>query len=318
MTANNNIFNHQTTADEVLADINLTGKRVLITGGSSGLGAESARAMAAKGAEVIITARKKEKAAEVVANIKKATGSDIAVEELELGSFASIRAFADRFLKQYNKLNILINNAGVMACPQSKTEDGIEMQFGANYLGHFLMTNLIMPSLINGAPSRVVCLSSAAHSYSRVLFDDINFERTAYQKFVAYGQAKSAVVLFAVALDKRLSGKGVRVFSVHPGVIDTPLGRHFSEKDKAVMSKAVEAIHDEWKTVESGAATQVYAATHPDLNGKGGLYLSDCNIAPVDDVALLNVVRSYAVDPDEAERLWSVSEEMVGQKFSYS
>jgi NAD(P)-dependent dehydrogenase (short-subunit alcohol dehydrogenase family) len=307
-------FGPETTADEVLEGFDLTGKRVLITGASGGLGAETARAMAAKGAELIVTARNVDKMHGVVKAMKTAIGAQLAVEALELGSFASIRAFAERFLAKYDRLDILINNAGVMACPQSKTEDGIELQFGSNHLGHFLMTNLIARTLAKGA--RVVALSSAAHVISPVVFDDIQFEKRAYDKWQAYGQSKTANALFAVGLNARLKGRGVEAFSVHPGAIMTDLGRHHGEEDLARARKVLESGKLSLKTVAAGAATSVYAATAPELASKGGAYLADCTISPISaDHGNFAVVRPYALDPAAADRLWAVSEKMVAHSF---
>ena len=311
-------FGFATTTAEVLDGIDLTGKRVLVTGGTSGLGAETARAMASTGAEVIITARSKDKAADVVAAVKKDSGADVAVEEIELGSLASIRTFAKRFLAQYDTLDILINNAGIMACPQAKTEDGVELQFGTNHLGHFLLTNMLAPALTEGTPARVVSLSSNGHQISPVLFDDINFESTEYDKWAAYGQSKTANVLFTVGLDKRLASQGVRAYAVHPGAIFTALTRHLEQAELQAMADAIQSTPGVIKTPEQGAATQVYAATAPELEGTGGVYLADCVVCEInDDDPSSEPVRSYALDPELADRLWAVSEEMVGQRFAY-
>jgi NAD(P)-dependent dehydrogenase (short-subunit alcohol dehydrogenase family) len=307
-------FGPETTADEVLEGLDLTGKRVLITGGSGGLGAETARAMAAKGAEVIVTARDLEKVQGVVQATKASTGADLAVEKLELGSFASIRAFAERFLAKSDTLDILINNAGVMACPHGKTEDGIELQFGTNHVGHFLLTNLIARTLAKGA--RVVSVSSLAHFASPVVFDDIQFEKRDYKKWLAYGQSKTANALFAVGLNARLKERGVEAFSLHPGAIKTDLSRHQTEEDLARSRMLQQSGRLSLKTVAAGAATSVYAATAPELAGKGGAYLADCAISPISaEEGGFTVVRPYALDPAAAERLWAVSEEMVGQSF---
>lgn len=301
-------FGHDTTADEVLEGIDLTGKRVLITGASSGIGEETARAMAAKGAEVIITARNMPKGETVVSQIKASTGNQqVSVMSVELGSFASIRDFASDFLSKYDSLDYLINNAGVMACPQSKTEDGFEMQFGVNHLGHFLLTSLLTPALIKAAPARVVNLSSRAHRISPVILDDIQFENREYNRWAAYGQSKTANILFSVELDKRLSPEGVRAFAVHPGVIQTELSRHMDEADFERVAQLRS------KTIPAGAATSVYAATAPELEGMGGIYLDDCNTTTVDpEPESLNTVRPYAIDTEAAKELWRMSEEMVG------
>lgn len=314
MSVDRSAFGHDTTTDDVLDGIDLSGTFALVTGGSSGLGAETARALASKGASVVLTARDIAKGEQVAASIREATANDVEVEELELGSLASVRAFAHRFLARDQKLQILVNNAGVMACPYGTTEDGFELQFGTNHLGHFLMTGLIAPALLAGAPARVVSVSSRGHQRSPVVFDDINFERRPYDKFLAYGQSKTANVLFAVELDRRLGARGVHANALHPGVIFTELARHLEEKDLEDMQRRAPLGALKLKPVEAGAATSVYAATAPELAGRGGLYLEDCQIAEVDDEDTSSGVRSYAVDPAAAQRLWSVSEEMVGQE----
>lgn len=307
-------FGADTTTDEVLAGIDLNGKTILITGGSSGLGKESARALAAHGAKVIITARNLEKASSVVAQIQQDTGATVDVEELELGSFASIRAFAKRVLERPELIDMLILNAGVMACPYSKTEDGFEMQFGTNHLGHFLMACLIAPKLAEGG--RIISLSSSGHQFSPVVFDDIQFEHRDYDRWLSYGQAKTANALFAVGLNKRLAHRGIEALAIHPGAIQTDLARHLTEDDIAMFQTRVESGAMSLKTIPSGAATQVLAATAPELAGKGGAYLADCQICEVNDEAeSWSVVRSYAVDPEAADRLWQVSEKMIGESF---
>lgn len=317
-------FGRNTTADEVLDGIDLTGKLALVTGGSSGLGAETARALASKGARVVITARDLAKAESVVSDIKSSTGNnDIAVEGLELASFDSIRAFAKRFLETYGALDILINNAGVMACPEGKTENGFERQFGTNHLGHFLMTTLIAPALVEGGPARVVSVSSAGHRFSPVVFDDVNYENRDYEKWQAYGQSKTANALFAVGLNARLKDHGVEAFSIHPGAIPTDLARHMSEEELEGFRQRADSGEMRLKTVESGAATQTYAATAPELIGQGGAYLADCRICEVNDTidglsnAGMSYVSSYAVDPEAAERLWALSEEATGARLAF-
>jgi len=318
VTSGRAAFGENTTTDEVLGGIELSGKLALVTGASSGLGAETARALASKGARVVLTGRDLVKAEAVAQSIRESTGNiEVAVEELELASFASIRAFAARFNVAHDALHILVNNAGVMACAQGTTADGFELQFGTNHLGHFLMTCLIAPTLLAGAPARVVVLSSRGHHQSPVVFDDVNFEHRPYEKWSAYGQSKTANILFAVELDRRLRDRGVRANAVHPGVIQTELGRHMTLEDfEDLQRRAKErgaSMHR--KTIPAGAATSVYAATAPELEGRGGLYLEDCHVAAVDDVDASGGVRSYAVDPEAARRLWELSEEMVGQRF---
>lgn len=306
------VFDWQSTTEDVLKGIDLNGKTVVITGATSGLGSETARVFAAHGAHVIITVRNVEKAASVVEMVRDKTGKTIEVEELELDSMVSVRAFADRILARKVKIDYLINNAGVASCPFGRTVDGFEMQFGVNHLGHFLMTNLIAPTLADGG--RVVLLSSTGHRMSPIVFDDINYENRPYEKHGAYGQSKTANALFAVGLNKRLSSRGIEVFSVHPGAIKTPLNRHMTKEDFAIF----DSMDLQYKSLEQGAATSVYAATAPELTGKGGAFLSDCSIAPInDDEKIFDGVRTWAIDPQEAEKLWTVSEEMVGQAFPY-
>ena len=311
-------FGHETTTDQVLEGIDLTGKRALVTGATGGLGAETARALAGKGAEVVVTARDLEKAKGVVEAIRASTGQTVEVESLELDSLASIRAFAERFLAKYDSLNLLVNNAAVMACPLGHTQDGFELQFGTNHLGHFLMTCLIAPALVRGAPARIVSVSSLGHERAPVDFDDPNFERREYDKWASYGQAKTANVLFAVELERRLGERGVHANAIHPGVIPTDLARHLHAEDYDEMRARAKARGTEMKlkTIEAGAATQVYAATAPELEGRGGLYLEDCQVAEVNDGEMIAFgVRPYAVDPDNARRLWELSEKLVGESF---
>lgn len=311
-------FGHDSTTDDVLAGLDLAGKRALVTGGSGGLGAETARALASKGARVVITARDLAKGEAAAKAIRESTGSEVEVEALELGSLSSVRDFTERFLARHEALQILVNNAGVMACPPEKTADGFELQFGTNHLGHFLLTGLLAPALLDGAPARVVSLSSRGHHFSPVVFDDIAFEKRPYDKWAAYGQSKTANVLLAVELERRLGGRGVHAYAVHPGVILTDLARHLEPQDFQLMRDRAAARSSELtlKSVEAGAATSVYAATAPELEERGGLYLEDCHVAEVDDREnAAEGVRSYAIDPEAAKRLWTLSEKLVGQRF---
>ena len=308
-------FGPATTTTEVLEGIDMSGKVALVTGASSGLGQETARALAENGAHVILAARNLPKVEEVAAGIRSSTGSaKVEVEELELAKLDDVRAFARRFLAKHDTLHVLVNNAGVMACPFGKTADGFEMQFGTNHIGHFLMTCLLAPALRKGAPSRVVSLSSRGHHISPVVFDDIQFEHRPYHKWLSYGQAKTANVLFAVALEKRLAAHGVHANALHPGAIMTELGRHLEPEDITFLQSRNRGMN--FKTVEAGAATSVFAASAPELEGRGGLYLEDCHVAVVNDAAdALNGVKSYALDPESAERLWALSEKLVGERF---
>lgn len=312
MTRDASAFGADTTADQVLDGIDLTGVVVLITGASSGLGAESARAMAARGAVVVMTARQVEKARQIAEGIRRDTGNDeVSVMALELVDIDSVRAFAADFAERHPRLDILLNNAGVMACPLARTAAGYEMQFATNHLGHFALTEALLPALRAAAPARIVAVSSAGHRLSPVLFDDIHFQSTQYDKWTAYGQAKTANILHAVELDRQLRDDGVRALAIHPGAIVTELGRHLQRDALATLSARSPGGKLQFKSVEAGAATQVFAATAPELDGQGGVYLEDCAIAAVNDGDGNRGVRSYAVDPENAARLWRVSQALL-------
>ena len=279
-------FDRTATSDQVLDGLDLSGRLALVTGASGGLGAETARALAAHGARVVLAARDVAKAGAVADAIRRATpGASVEVGELHLDRPASVRGFAKEFLGRHRALHMLIGNAGVMACPLRRTAEGWEMQFATNHLGHFLLGCLLAPALRAAAPARVVSVSSAGHSFSPVVFEDVHFERRPYDKWSAYGQSKSANVLYAVELDRRLSADGVRAFGLHPGGIVTELGRHLDAADlKQIRARASERSSDGkafWKTPEQGAATQLFAATAPELDGRGGLYLEDVQVSGV-------------------------------------
>lgn len=312
-------FGAQSTADEVLAGHDLSGRTVFVTGGASGIGQETARAMAARGAHVVIAARDAAKLEAAAAEIRQATGSDkVETILLDLASLASIRACAAETKARLAKVDLLINNAGVMACPLGRTADGFELQFGTNHLGHFVLTKHLLSLLEGESGGRIVNLSSRAHHMDEVHFDDPNYHHRDYDKWQSYGQSKTANVLFSVALDQRLKPKGIDVLAVHPGGIMTNLGRHLTEEDRTALMARVTASDRSfsWKTVEQGAATSCWAATAPELTGHGGVYCEDCHVAPVDDQSADGGVRSYAIDPDKAERLWALSEELVGETFT--
>ncbi len=310
-------FGFETTVDEVLEGIDLSGRVAIVTGASGGLGAVAARGLAKAGAAVTLTARDVPKGEKVAAEIRSATGNEaVSVMELELQRPESVRRFAKTWLAENARLDILINNAGVMACPIARTDEGWEMQFASCHLGHFLLTALLAPALEAGAPARVVNVSSGGHRFSPVLFDDPHFEQTEYDKWVAYGQAKTANVLHAVELDRRLQARGVRAFGIHPGAIVTELGRHLQKEDIALMNARVPGGKGlQFKSVEAGAATQVYAATAPELEGRGGCYLEDCHVAELREPDSMEGVSPYAIDPEAAARVWTVSEEILGERF---
>jgi NAD(P)-dependent dehydrogenase (short-subunit alcohol dehydrogenase family) len=313
-------FGKDSTAEQVSEGIDLSGKRALVTGSSGGLGAETARVLALRGAAVTLTARDLPKGEAVAAEIRASTGNpDVDVMSVELTDFASVRAFAKEYLSRHAALQILVNNAGVMACPLARTADGYEFQFATNHLGHFLLTGLLAPALRAGAPSRIVNVSSRGHRFSPVVFEDLHFERRPYDKWASYGQAKTANVLFGVALERRLASAGVHAYGLHPGGIMTELGRHLSPEDiKELMARVPGGKGMEWKTVPCGAATSVWAATAPELEGRGGLYLEDCGVAAArSSDADETGYEPYALDAEAAEQLWSVSEELVGEHFAW-
>ncbi|MEP2179721.1 MAG: SDR family NAD(P)-dependent oxidoreductase, partial [Marinomonas sp.] len=250
--------------------------------------------------------------------IREDTGSKL-VETimLDLASQDAVRACANEANERFDKIDLLINNAGVMACPQSETADGFEMQFGTNHLGHFSLTKHILPLVRKGTGKRIINLSSRAHHNDGVHLDDVGFENRTYEKWVSYGQSKTANVLFSVALNKRLDD--IDVFAVHPGGINTNLGRHLTPDDvKALIARIEESEGGgfTFKSIEQGAATSCWAATAPEIAGQGGVYCEDCHIAEVDDESSASGVRSYALDPEIAEGLWSLSERMVGESFT--
>jgi NAD(P)-dependent dehydrogenase (short-subunit alcohol dehydrogenase family) len=305
-------FGAESTTDQVLEGVNLSGKRILVTGASAGLGVETIRALAAHGASIIGAARDLDKAKQALGRAG-VTGVELA--ELDLASLASVRKAADHLLSQGKKFDVIIGNAGVMACPQGKTADGFETQFGTNHLGHFVFINKLAPLLSSGG--RVVMLSSSGHRISDVDLDDPNFERTPYQPWIAYGRAKTANALYAVALDKRLRGKSVRATAVHPGGIQTELGRHLTPETIRELMAMRGADAPKFKSVPQGAATTVWAAAVAPGDAIGGRFCEDCNVAAINDNATPRTgVRSYALDPDHADALWAKSEEMVGERFT--
>jgi len=308
-------FGFESTTDDVLEGVDLTGKHILVTGASAGLGLETTRALAAHGAEVTMAVRDLTKGTAAMEQIlDEVPDATLDLRQLDLADLSSIRTFAHGFVEDHPVLHVLIGNAGVMACPQGTTVDGFETQFGTNHLGHFLLVQLLTPSLVAAGGARVVLLTSAGHRFGDVDLDDPGFEHQPYDAWVAYGRAKTANVLCAVGIDQRLRDQGVRAFAVHPGGIQTELGRHLTEETLGVLIERSKAGNGPiaWKTVEQGAATTVYAATAPELDGEGARYLEDCHIADViDDPNVSGGVRPYALDPARADALWELSERLV-------
>jgi NAD(P)-dependent dehydrogenase (short-subunit alcohol dehydrogenase family) len=314
-----------TTTDDVVRGIDLHGTRALVTGASTGLGEETARALASAGAAVTMAVRDPAKGDAAAARIRATVpDADLEVRAVELGSLASIRAFAAGFLADHDRLDLLIDNAGVMATPQATTADGFELQFGTNHLGHFLLTTLLIPALVAAAPSRVVVVSSNGHHMGDVDLDDPGFTATEYNPWIAYGRSKTANVLFAVELDRRLADQGVRAFAVHPGMIRTELGRHLTDESRAQMMAAIASAGSAasgggaghggpppMKSIPAGAATTVFAATSPTLDGRGGLYLEDCQVSEPASGSTMGGVRDYAIDPERAAALWTLSEQLT-------
>jgi NAD(P)-dependent dehydrogenase (short-subunit alcohol dehydrogenase family) len=307
-------FGARSTAAEVLAGIDLGGRRAVVTGGYSGLGLETVRALAAAGAQVVVGARRPDHAREIL----DGEGVAAEVDALDLGDLDSVRAFAQRFLDSGRSLDILINNAAIMACPETRLAHGWEAQLATNHLGHFALANLLWPALAADGGARVVALSSSGHKLSALRFDDLMFEQ-GYEKWAAYGQAKTANSLFAVHLDALGQDVGVRAFAVHPGGILTPLQRHLSREEKmgfGWIDADGNQTADGFKTPEQGAATSTWAATSPQLDGMGGVYCEDADIAAPTvvraDDARVRGVDHHAIDRDSAARLWTLSAELTG------
>jgi NAD(P)-dependent dehydrogenase (short-subunit alcohol dehydrogenase family) len=318
------MFGAKSTTDEVLAGQDLKGKRFLVTGVSAGLGVETARVLVGHGADVIGTARdlaKAERATEHVRDAASANSGNLELIEVDLASLASVRKGADTILALGKPLDVIIANAGVMACPFGKTADGFETQFGTNHLGHFVLVNRIAGLLKGGG--RLINLSSAGHRFSDVDLTDPNFEHTPYEEFIAYGRSKTANALFAVEFDRRWRDKGIRATAVHPGGIQTELGRHMGDD---VLDGLLATINEanaaagqpamEWKTIPQGAATSVWAAVVAPADEIGGQFCEDCNVAEVSELpGLTGGVQPYALDAESAKALWAKSEEMVGEAF---
>lgn len=305
-------FGLRTTASDVLKGADLKGKNAIVTGGYSGIGIEAVKALAAAGASVTVPARRPDKAREELAGIP-----NVEVAALDLADLKSVKAFADSYVASGKPLHILINNAAVMANPETRVGPNWESQFATNHLGHFALVAGLEPALKAAKGARVVSVSSTGHKLSPIVFDDIHFHNRPYQKWPAYGQAKTANSLFAVELDRRGQAHGVRAFAVHPGGIMTELQRHLPKEEMIAFGWIDDTgkIHERFKTVEQGAATETWAATAPQLNGRGGLYCEDCDIAQLTQPGTSRVsgVDPHAVDADAAKRLWQVSVEATGQ-----
>jgi NAD(P)-dependent dehydrogenase (short-subunit alcohol dehydrogenase family) len=312
------IFGAKSTTDEVLAGVDLTGKTILITGVSAGLGVETARTLAAHGAHVTGTARDLDKARRALA----AAGAEgIELVEMDLASLASVRAAADALIAKGETFDLVIANAGVMATPLSHTADGFETQFGTNHLGHFVFVNRIAGLIKDGG--RLVNLSSSGHRFSDVDLDDPNFETTPYDPWIAYGRSKTANILFAVEFDRRHRSRGIRATAIHPGGIQTELGRHMGPGELEALVERMNATQRaqglpawEFKSIPAGAATSVWAGVVADADAVGGHYCEDCHVADFTEGNEIRAgVRTYALDAERAKALWAKSEELVGEQF---
>lgn len=320
-------FNATSTAQEVIKGIDLSGKTVIVTGGYAGIGLETTKAMVSAGAKVIAPARDIEKAGKNLAGI-----NNVEIEQLDLMNPESIDAFSEKFIASGRELHVLINNAGIMWVPLRRDKRGIESQLATNYLGAFHLTAKLLPALKKANGARVINVSSYGHQMSPFDFDDPNFERREYQTLLGYGQSKTACNLFAVTLDQRAKAFNIRAYSLHPGsVYGTDLGREEpvelfkqmgTHDENGMIKPEVEAS---LKTVPQGAATTVWCAVSPLLNNIGGVYCEDCNIAEIDhgqiehrfdEPSTIRGVQPYSIDPENADRLWILSEEMTGIRFN--
>ncbi|GAB6902526.1 SDR family NAD(P)-dependent oxidoreductase [Kineosporia succinea] len=305
-------FGANTTTAQVLEGLDLTGTTAIVTGGYSGIGLPTVRALAGAGATVVVPARRPQAAAGELGGVP---GVEIA--QLDLADLASVRTFAESFLADGRSLDLLVNNAGVMASPLTRVGPGWEAQFATNHLGHFALTALLWPALVRAGGARVISLSSVGHKASDIRWDDLQFHNS-YDKWQAYGQAKTANVLFARHLDRLGEPAGVRAFSVFPGGIHTPLQRYLPKAEMVALGWIDEEGNDiyPWKSPDQGAATTVWAATSPRLEGMGGVYCEDVDVAVIADLATEEGhnrgVNPYAIDPESAQRLWVLSAGLTG------
>jgi len=323
-----NALGATSTTEDVLAGVNLKGKRILVTGVSAGIGVETARSLAAHGAQVVGAARDLAKAQAATTQVREdaaAHGGSFELIALDLANLKSVRACADDLLAKAGNFDVIIANAGVMATPFGHTADGFETQFGTNHLGHFVFVNRIAPLIREGG--RLINLASSGHRFANVDLEDPNFERTPYEPFVAYGRSKTANILFAVAFDRRHRERGIRAAAVHPGGIYTELGRHMEPGQlQAMVDQITQQLAAEgrgafqFKTIPQGAATSVWAGIVAPAEEIGAQYCENCHVgkvvaADVTISAISEGVRAYALDPVAAEALWRKSEELVEESF---
>ena len=289
----------------------------MVTGGTTGIGLETARALASAGAAVLLSARGAERGDAAVAAVRETVpDADISFGLLDLEDLDSVRAFAKSVLAERDRIDFLFNNAGIMGGNLARTKQGFERQFGTNHLGHFLLTALLTPALLKAAPARLIVLGSAGHHWSDIVWDDPNFERSSYRKWIAYGQSKTANLLFANEFDRRYGQHGVHAFAVHPGAVSSELGRHVVPEDREELQELVKGLGSySYKTPAQGASSSVWAASTFELDGQGGAYIVDCSVASEGEPGTLRGYTAYARDPESARRLWDLSEELVGERF---
>ena len=310
----NSGFGAKSEPSEILDGINLSGKTAIVTGGYSGIGIETTRALSEAGANVIIPARRTEEAMVALDGIIPKDH----IFEMDLSDLDSIKRFTD-LVKSNLSLSILINNAGIMACPESKTSNGWDLQFAVNHIGHFVLTHELIDSMDQSSGARIINLSSTAHKFSGICWDDIHFLNS-YDKWVSYGQSKTATSLFSIELDRRLKDKNIRSFAVHPGGIFTPLQRHLQQEEMVAMGwlnedgSLSELAKAGFKSSTQGASTSLWAATSSQLDNKGGLYCENCDVANLaggSPEERYFGVRDWAVDSDEAKKLWHSTEKLL-------
>jgi len=311
-------FKAKSEPHQILEGIELHGKNAIVTGGYSGIGLETTRALKNSGARVIVPARRKDVATKALDGII----SDSDIYQMDLADLKSVQDFVNNFVNEGISLDLLINNAGIMACPEGRVGNGWEKQFGVNQLGHFMLTKGLMDIMAKNEGARFVSLSSSAHSLTGILWDDIHFNKNPYDKWIAYGQSKTASSLIAIEFDRLMKDKGVRGFSVHPGGIMTPLQRHLENEEMIALGWMKEdgSLSDmaaaAFKTPEQGATTTLWAATETRLNNIGGVFCENCDIAVLkkdvdESMKRYMGVADWAIDTDEATKLWEVSENML-------